>query len=259
MFPDTLVVPLDGSPFAAAAVPIAASCMKAAGGRLVLVTTRWHGDAVDPRQYLAGVAETVLGVETQTIVIHDRPPAEAIHVVVDEEPDRAVCMTTHGRGRLRWAALGSVAEQVIHDASRPVLLVGPHCRSAESAPPGRLLVCVDGSTPEPSVLGPAIEWAEALALDVGVVAVIHPLDTIALDDVLTSIARTIETAGVRAHWQIVRSSYPAGALADLAADHHVALIAMGSHARTGAARLALGSVTMGVVGLAACPVLVVKE
>ena len=44
---------------------------------------------------------------------------------------------------------------------------------------------------------------------------------------------------------IIRSSYPAGALADLADTLDVGLVAMSSHARTGAARLALGSVTMG--------------
>jgi nucleotide-binding universal stress UspA family protein len=56
----------------------------------------------------------------------------------------------------------------------------------------------------------------------------------------------------------VRSSYPAGALADLAESLAVGLVAMNSHARTGVARIALGSVTMGVVGMARCPVLVVK-
>ena len=198
MFPNTIVVPLDGSDFAATAVPVAAAYMKGCGGRLVLMTTHWNGDVVEPRQYLGRVAETVLGVETDTVVVHDRPAAEAIQVVVDQEPGRAVCMTTHGRGRLRWAVLGSVAEGVIHDTSKPMLLVGPHCNIAEPAPPTRLLVCVDGSSPEPPLLPPVLEWAKALALDVLVATVIHPLDTIGLDDVLTAITRRVEAEGLRA-------------------------------------------------------------
>jgi nucleotide-binding universal stress UspA family protein len=167
-------------------------------------------------------------------------------------------MTTHGRGRFRWTVLGSVAEQVIHDTSQPVLLVGPHCRSAEPATPGRLLIYVDGSNPDPPVLAPSVEWAKALALDVLVATVIHPLDTVGLDEMLATMTRRVEADGLRAHWRVVRSSHPAGALADLAVDHHTGLITMTSHARIGAARLALGSVTMGTVGLASCPVLVAK-
>jgi hypothetical protein len=52
MFPNTIVVPLDGSDFAATAVPVAAAYMKGCGGRLLLMTTRWHGDELEPRQYL---------------------------------------------------------------------------------------------------------------------------------------------------------------------------------------------------------------
>jgi nucleotide-binding universal stress UspA family protein len=46
--------------------------------------------------------------------------------------------------------------------------------------------------------------------------------------------------------------------ADAADEHGADLTTMSSHARTDAARLALGSVTMGVVGLTHCPVLVAK-
>ena len=167
-------------------------------------------------------------------------------------------MTTHGRGRFRWAVLGRVAERVIHDTTPPVLLVGPHCVTAEPAPPGRLLICADGASAEPPVLAPALAWAKAVALEVVVATVIHPLDTIGVDDVLAELAARVEAEGLRARWHVVPSSYPAGALADLAADCHADLIAMSSHAPTGAARLALGSVTMGAVGLARGPVLVTK-
>jgi nucleotide-binding universal stress UspA family protein len=232
--------------------------MRRRGGRIVLVTTRWDGDVAEPREYLEKVANGVDGVETDTVVIYDRPAAEAIAITLNDAPSRMVCMTTHGRGRLRWAMLGSVAERVIHDAPDAVLLVGRHCASDWPAGGGRLLLGVDGSTATPAVVPPAIEWAKALGLDIIVAVAIHPLDREPPNAAVKAMTRHIEGQGVRAYWEIVRNSYPAGALADLADEHHVDLIAVGSHARVGAARLALGSVTMGVVGLAHSPVLVTK-
>ena len=260
MFPDTIIVPLDGSDFAATAVPIAAALVQPRGGRLVLVTTRWDGDANEPQEYLDKTAGTMGEVDVETVVIYDRPPAEAIEVTMREEQGRLVCMTTHGRGRLRWAVLGSVAEQVIRSTRDPVLLVGRHCATEWPAGAGRsLLIGIDGSTPMPPVIGPAAEWAKALDLDVVVAMAIHPLDPQVPTAIVDAAVRELERQGVRARGQIIRSSYPAGGLADLADDGGVQLIALSSHARMGAARVALGSVTMGVVGLARCPVLVTKS
>jgi nucleotide-binding universal stress UspA family protein len=197
-------------------------------------------------------------VKVETIVVHDRTPEEAIHVAAEDGPGRVVCMTTHGRGRFRWAVLGSVAERVIHDMRDAALLIGRHCVAEWPTGRGRVLIAVDGSTASPAVLAPAIEWAKALELDVVVAAAVHPLDREFPDAVLDAIGQHIEGQGLRVHRELLRSSYPAGVLADVADEHGADLIAMSSHARTGAARLALGSVTMGVVGLAHCPVLVAK-
>jgi nucleotide-binding universal stress UspA family protein len=73
-------------------------------------------------------------------------------------------------------------------------------------------------------------------------------------DPLTEIARA---EGVTVHVESLRSSYAAGTLVDFAEDPPATLMVMASHARTGVARAALGSVTMGVLNVAPCPVLVV--
>jgi nucleotide-binding universal stress UspA family protein len=52
------------------------------------------------------------------------------------------------------------------------------------------------------------------------------------------------------------SRFPDDALADFANELSAAMIAMNCHGRTGLARLALGSTTMGVLQLALCPLLV---
>ena len=184
--------------------------------------------------------------------------AAAIALAGREAPGRTVCMTSHGRGRLRWAFLGSVAEQVVIETHDPVVLLGRECATERPNGLQRMLICVDGSTTSPSVLPIAVEWARELDLDVHLATVIHPLDTVSSEEVLKSIADGIEADGLFVQYSVVRSSYPAGALADLAQSLDIGLVAMNSHARTGFARFALGSVTMGVVGMAPCPVLVVK-
>jgi nucleotide-binding universal stress UspA family protein len=165
-------------------------------------------------------------------------------------------MTTHGRGRIRWALLGSVAEEVVRESSAPVVLLGRHCRTDWPNNFRKMVVCVDGTSAAPAVEADAVEWAKTLGLDLHVATVIHPLDAAAPDAVLDAIVGRMEAQGLHAHRYVLRSTYAAGAIADFAETVDADLVAMSSHARAGTARVALGSVTMGVVGMARCPVLV---
>ena len=258
MFPDTLVVPLDGSELAARALPVARAFVRQTGGRLLLMTTGWDDDVGKARDYLAEISEDHQDVDVSTIVITDRSAASAIQLVAAESPGRIVCMTTHGRGRMRWAMLGSVAEEVVRESSDPVMLLGRHCRTEWPNNFRRMVVCVDGTSATPAVEADAVEWAKTLGLDLHVVTVIHPLDATASDGVLDAIVGRMEAQGLHAHKCVLRNRYPAGAIADFAESIDADLVAMSSHARAGAARVALGSVTMGVVGMARCPVLVTR-
>ena len=60
-----------------------------------------------------------------TRVVHDADPAAAINRAVREDSADFVAMTTRGASGLKRFVLGSVAERVIRDASVPVLLVTP--------------------------------------------------------------------------------------------------------------------------------------
>ena len=95
-----------------------------------------------------------------------------------------------------------------------------------------------------------------LHLDVAVVT--HPLDVesaehprVLLDPIAAQFggSEPIEPC-------MIRSGYPAGALADFADELPAAIVAINSRSRRGFARVALGSVTMGVLQLASCPLLV---
>jgi len=259
--PRTIVVPLDGSHFAERALPVARTLAERFDGRLILLTTRWNAEFGEAEAYLEQVAaQGDVPVEVQ--VVHDRAPAEAIEVVALEDADRLVCMTTHGRGALRWALLGSVAEDVVKRAHRPVLLVGRHCAPDWSEPFEHLVACVDASSAADPVVSVSSEWARALDLDVHLVHVMHPLDyeiDSGVEKVLASEVAQLERAGVHASSTVLRRSFVPGALADYATKLPAALLVTTSHSRSGLARVALGSVAMGTVALSPCPVLVAKH
>jgi nucleotide-binding universal stress UspA family protein len=262
MTPRTVVVPLDGSRFAERALPVARSLAERLGGRLLLLTTRWDDDARDPSSYLERMASEQDAASTDVLLVQDRPAPQAIQVALEEDENRIVCMTSHGRGRLRWALLGSVAEEVVRSARRPVVLVGRHC---SDDPPvllsHHLVACVDASNVADPVLPIAAEWAKALALDVHLTHVVHPLDVQDAEHppaALPAMIARLRAEGVDATPVVVRRSYVPGALADYAGELPAALVLMTSHTRTGVERVALGSVAMGTLALSPCPVIVTR-
>jgi nucleotide-binding universal stress UspA family protein len=259
MIPDTLVVPLDGSELAARAVGVADALAERIQARILLVAVTDEEHRAQTSSYLDATAGLGTNVPTDVEVVVGGDPVNVISEIVSGAAARIVCMTTHGRGRLRWAVAGSVAEALIRGATRPMLLVGPHGGATWSEPVGQVVACVDGSAVSPGAVGAGCEWAGALGSELTLAFVSHPLDTESAthaDEILGGVEATARDAGIPFHTRYVRSSYPVGALLDVAAEPPAALLVMGSHGRTGLARVALGSVTMGVVNLSACPVLV---
>ncbi len=75
---------------------------------------------------LRGVAHNWLEGKTpnQTIVRTGNPAAEIVKAAEELEVDLIV-MATHGRKGEKYEKLGSVTEQVVREASRPVLTIRP--------------------------------------------------------------------------------------------------------------------------------------
>lgn len=261
MTPRTIVVPLDGSRFAERALGVARALAKQTGADLLLMSAA-AGGPDDPRQYLEGVASDAGLDAAERLVVTDLPAAEAICSVAGGTDERVVCMTSHGRGGLRWAMLGSVAEDVVAASPRTVVLVGPHCRDDWDAPATDVLLAVDGSERSELVGVEARDWARDLGAGLRAAIVIHPLD-VPDAEYPDALARPIEerlrARDVDARVAILRATLPAAALVDYANDLGASMIAMAAHARAGFVRFALGSVTMGTVTLARCPVLVAHE
>ncbi len=141
-----LVVPLDGSELAEVALPVAEDLATKLHGRLLLVGAVAHvgrGDPLrqgspaslgeqdfrqiqqDAREYLEATASRLgAHVEVATDLLTGDPASE-INRRAEGANAAAIVMATHGRTGLLRELLGSVARQVVHSGSTPVLLVHP--------------------------------------------------------------------------------------------------------------------------------------
>jgi nucleotide-binding universal stress UspA family protein len=142
---NVILIPLDGSKLAEAALPAAVAITQHTHptGELVLMRVApdvWIDDALTPEQvadfqsqlqqscltYLDGVAAELRqqGLCTTTLVGTGDPAQQILEVATIARADLIV-MATHGRSGLQRLMLGSVADKVLHRTSAPVLLVRP--------------------------------------------------------------------------------------------------------------------------------------
>ena len=143
-----IIVPLDGSGPAEAALPYAEEVAKALGLEIILIqvvnveTTvsfsavgqdtlglptdllqRLHDVASG---YLTGLAKQLedRGLKVQWEVLLGWPGLRIVEFA-KETPDSMVAMTTHGRSGFRRWVMGSVADEVVRKTGEPVLLIRP--------------------------------------------------------------------------------------------------------------------------------------
>jgi nucleotide-binding universal stress UspA family protein len=260
----SIIVPLDGSELAESALKPGIALASRSGAELVLITTRWADTSGDTPQNYLDARIAFLDHPARPLFVFDREPKDAI-VLAASEPGAVVCMATHGRGVLRAAALGSVAEAVVRESPAPVVLVGPRCAAdwdLGDAPV--VLAGLDGSKPSLAAAHAAGGLAAAIAGRVRAVEVLRPSDVITVGefpdadvDLLEEVVRRLTARGVPADYEVLDGFDPANTLVQLADDRHAAFLALATHGRTGLGRVALGSVAAKAVRHARCPVLVV--
>jgi nucleotide-binding universal stress UspA family protein len=172
----TILVPLDGSPFAEHALPPAAALARHSGATLHLVTvstplaeTSVEGMyfsaaeveqdlATRYRTYLEDVAKRLPGVKVRTDVPHG-DAGTTLCALIHAEADLVV-MATHGRGAFERFLLGSTTDEVVGHADKPILLVRGSDAAADLAAEARLapaLVALDGTADAEKVLEHVIQ------------------------------------------------------------------------------------------------------
>jgi nucleotide-binding universal stress UspA family protein len=267
----TVIVPLDGSTYAERALRPACSIAARLEGAHVLLV-HCAPENIDVAQHrlddLAGLFSDVVDVETRLVGHGDAP--EVILATAEIEPDALLCMATHGRGGIRTAVLGSVAERVIRGSTRPLVLVGPGCRTALlPTERGRLLMTSDGSDFSDSIAPVVADWCERLRLEPWVAEVVGPDENpepadrpVPNREVAAAERRLGELSNRLGHDTAARTHVlhgePSHSIAAFAERLPAGLIAMASHGRSGLARITMGSVATAVVRHAPCPVLITR-
>ncbi len=139
-----IMVPLDGSPVAEAALEVA-SRIVSRDGELVLVRMQEYSkealssefpvvaDAFEVERtrcedYLTLVAQRWRerhGKVSQRVLPHQLRSAQVLSRAADSSDCDLVVMTSHGRTGLERVLIGSVAEETARSCTIPVLIVGP--------------------------------------------------------------------------------------------------------------------------------------
>jgi nucleotide-binding universal stress UspA family protein len=125
----TILVPLDGSPFAESVVEAAATLAEDLNARLVLLTVRSEPSEIHTASdYLAGVQRQVVFAHPNLETATDFRYGEAAHGIEDAVAQlqaALVFMATHGRTGARRSVLGSVAGKLLQESDVPVVLLRP--------------------------------------------------------------------------------------------------------------------------------------
>jgi nucleotide-binding universal stress UspA family protein len=295
----SILVPLDGSPLAEQALPLASHIARRAGSKLRLVLAHQLPPApLDPlaaklftsielatrkseRAYLRGIQAKLRegGIRLSSAVTLTGKAGSELEQYVRELGIDLVVMATHGRGGIRRAWLGSVADHLIRTLEVPVLLVRPQ----EGKPAldrlgvGQILVPLDGSPLAEEVLDAAMALARIWDAEVTLLQVVQPVLPSAdpalprpsvydegltascrqqAEDYLDDLVEQIHGQGLRATGVAIVAWNPADAILDVARPERVAVVALATHGRGGLRRLILGSVADKLVRGAEVPVLV---
>jgi nucleotide-binding universal stress UspA family protein len=278
---DRILVPLDGSAAAEAALTIAAVVPSR---RVRLLTVESEEDMLgavyrgerDCIAYLDRVAASLRlqGRDVETIVEYGDP---ARRIVASAATADLVIMGSHGRGGVGRLILGSVAEWVARHAPTPTMIVRGGQRPATTLPLTRIVVPLDGTPAAEEALPVASTLADMLGLPLHLVRVIH-IDPVRASVVaggaaarahLRSWEKTIRAASdyladkvqVLRNRDLVATSEPrTGPLIGelLAAIRPGDTVVMATPERGQAERWWLGSVSKELIQRAAGPVLLVR-
>lgn len=297
-----LFVPLDGSALAETSLPAALGIARRFGAEVHLAAvvsdlppvplaagdgeliTRWF-EAEEKRatEYLERVVEGLSADGTGGIHVHVRsgPVTRTLQSLADDVGASMVVMTTHGRGAWQRAWLGSVADGMVRQAARPVLLLRERDTGALSGTgaPRKIVVPLDGSEAAEVALDPARAVADREQTEIELVLVLQepmPMATSYLPHAvadgallearkersqayLEGVRGRLEGEGFQASSRVI----PAGDAGHGILQHlertGADLVALSTRGRGGAARFLLGSVADKVIRTAAVPVLVSKR
>jgi len=304
----SLLVPLDGSPFAEQALPLALTIARRTGAELQVLYVH-HTPEVDypehqflneeswltqwktrHERYLDRVADRLrtAGAKSITPFVLQGEIAGTIHKHVRENEVGLVVMTTHARGPVARMWLGGVADQLIRELPKPLLLVHPTESPIDwtrEMTLKHILLPLDGSAMAEQIIEPALALGTSMEADYSLLRVVRPVSPIhyhagglvdgglpvtmqeqlertetelryKAQDYLEEVAQRLHERLVRVRTQVTNETQPAVAILEAARSCNADLIAMQTHGRRGLSRLILGSVADKVLRGSPVPLLV---
>ena len=191
-----ILVPLDGSKLAEAAIPVAASLAKTLNAPVTLlhiieqdapqeVHKEHHiTQAEEASAYLENVAKRHFPADVKvdshvhTAAIRDVAASIVEHAITEFQPDLIV-MCTHGKTGMRELLFGNIAQQVVAQGRTPLLLIKP---STAVSPPFKLdkiLVPLDSGPVHDDSLPITQELTRAYGSQIYLLTVIPTFSTVA--------------------------------------------------------------------------------
>lgn len=282
--PVRILLPLDGSDGAGAAIPYAAA-LAGPGGTIVLLTvispgalTVEHGEAPLPAAMNVAARELRAGgFSVETRVLTGKPADIIVQSAANGGADMIV-MASQGRGAVGRLLHGSVADRVAREATTPVMVVRAEAAGSGPAAISRLVVPLDGSPLSAESLPVAASLAERLGLPISLARVVNIAELMppvvgmgdaipyqiydeteaemekAAGEYLDGVASTLRARGIAVRATVLSGS-PASAIIDATQPGDIVVLC--SHERSGVLRWLMGSVAEQLVRGDDCPVILV--
>ena len=191
-----ILVPLDGSTLAEAALPAAASLAQTLEAPVTLLhiieqdaPQEIHRDhhltqADEAAAYLKNVAERSfppgvnVAIHVHTAAVKDVPGSIVEHATREFQPDLIV-MCTHGKSGVRELLYGSIAQQVVAQGLTPLLLIKPRTETSTGFRLSKILVPLDTGPTHDASLPVAEQLALAYQANIHLLTVIPTFGTVA--------------------------------------------------------------------------------
>jgi nucleotide-binding universal stress UspA family protein len=192
----SILVPVDQSPLAEQAIPIALAIAERARSKIKLVHVHRElrplfelepsQDYVElrlamrksGREYLRTLTRHLqqrIGRAASSVMLTG-PVAPTLATYVKDLRADLVVMTSHGYGGLRRIWLGSVADELVRTVEVPVLLVRPaENENPDPASFRRIVVPLDGSPLAEEILVPAVVLGRLWSAELNLIQIVHPL------------------------------------------------------------------------------------
>jgi nucleotide-binding universal stress UspA family protein len=212
---------------------------------------------------------------TVAVEVRSGPVADTILAFAEASAADLIAMSTHGRGGLSRAVMGSVADRVVRSGRLPVLVR----RAAEGAPRGfnlrRLLVPVDSTPLAEEALVHAQRLAAACDAEVLLLYVWDNMgyqlgsfpenelgakkqeEHAAAKFYIIETTHRLQKQGVRARWKLL-SGPISQCIVDTAHSSGADLVVMATHGLTGISRMVEGSISDEVLHATQVPLLLVR-